>query len=193
MRRFADRTETLLEERLMSVTAHAKGLLLQLVQDLSNTTSSLTTLPAVNGLLAAKSVNIEMAEFNAAPMPCARPRSSELKHSAPATNPSAPEPSYRTASGHLTSSKKKALKAMLELVWKADKEGGLFKQPVTKRIAPDYSEIVKEPMDLKTVRQTLDKGSYADVHAFKHVRSIPTSRQRCFLTVSLSPSDHVLI
>lgn len=153
---------------------------MQLVQDLP---------AAVNGLRATKPVKTEVVEV--APMPAARPKASAPKPAVPAPKPpAAPEPSYRTTSGRLSSSKKKALKAMIENVWKAD-SFGVFKLPVTKRIAPDYYDIVKHPMDLKTVRQNLDKGSYEDEHAFKHVRSIPAGRYS--LTVSLAPLDSELI
>lgn len=131
--------------------------------------------PHVNSLRPAKPVKVETVE--PAPLPVARPKAPAPK-AAPAPKPAAaPEPSYgvshRTASGRLSSQKKKALKAMIESVWKAD-SFGVFKLPVTKRIAPDYYDIVKEPMDLKTVRQNLDKGSYEDEHAFKHVRPRPS-------------------
>jgi Bromodomain len=83
----------------------------------------------------------------------------------------------------LSSAKKKALKAVIDAVWKAD-TFGVFKLPVTKRIAPDYYDIVKTPMDLKTVRQNLDKGAYEDEMAFKHVR--PCVFPRCSVLACFS-------
>ena len=121
----------------------------------------------MSGLRATKSVKTEITEV--APLPAARPKASAPKPAAPAPKPpAAPEPSYRTSSGRLSSAKKKALKAMIENVWKAD-SFGVFKLPVTKRIAPDYYDIVKQPMDLKTVRQNLDKGSYEDELSLIHI------------------------
>lgn len=72
----------------------------------------------------------------------------------------------------MSPSVKRLLKVAVDAVWKAD-SFGVFKLPVTKRVAPDYYQIVKRPMDLKTVRQNLDKGAYADELAFKHVRCHP--------------------
>lgn len=78
--------------------------------------------------------------------------------------------SQRNAGKRMSPSAKRLLKVAVDAVWKAD-SFGVFKLPVTKRVAPDYYQIVKQPMDLKTVRQNLDKGAYDDELAFKHVRS----------------------
>lgn len=79
-----------------------------------------------------------------------------------------PTASHRSAGKRMTPSVKRLLKVAVDTVWKAD-SFGVFKLPVTKRVAPDYYQIVKQPMDLKTVRQNLDKGAYEDELAFKHV------------------------
>ena len=52
---------------------------------------------------------------------------------------------------------------MLETVWMADTLGD-FKLPANKRIAPDYYDIIMQPMDLKTVRRNLNKGSLSLIH-----------------------------
>ena len=138
---------------------------------------------AVSGLRATNSITTERLE--AAPLPAARPKAPAPKPAAPAPQPTAaPEPSYQTSSGRLNSAKKKVLKAVIDKVWKAD-TFGVFKLPVTKRIAPDYYDIIQQPMDLKTVRLNLDKGCYDDEHAFKHVRA--ASAVKHFFTFSFCP------
>lgn len=109
-----------------------------------------------------------------APAP-ARPKPSASKQSfQPATKAeSAQTASHRNSGKRMSPAVKRALKVAVDAVWKAD-SFGVFKLPVTKRVAPDYYQIVKHPMDLKTVRQNLDKGAYEDEHAFKHVRDART-------------------
>eukprot|EP00892_Ulva_mutabilis_P005175 jgi/Ulvmu1/3029/UM015_0069.1 len=99
----------------------------------------------------------------------ARPKPSASKQiSQPVTKTeSVQTASHRNAGKRMTAAVKRALKVAVDAVWKAD-TFGVFKLPVTKRVAPDYYQIVKHPMDLKTVRQNLDKGAYEDEHAFKH-------------------------
>ena len=41
-----------------------------------------------------------------------------------------------------------------------------FHKPVDKRDVPDYYEIIKKPMDFKTIRDGLDSVSYHDAAAF---------------------------
>ena len=78
---------------------------------------------------------------------------------------------------------------MLETVWMADTLGD-FKLPANKRIAPDYYDIIMQPMDLKTVRRNLNKGSYEDEHAFKHVRSTSAVKKILTLSFSLGRLNH---
>ncbi|KAL3997419.1 hypothetical protein ACH3XW_10835 [Acanthocheilonema viteae] len=42
-----------------------------------------------------------------------------------------------------------------------------FAFPVTQSMAPDYHEIIKEPMDFATIRQKIDRDEYPDVAALK--------------------------
>uniref|UniRef100_A0A914W8I2 Bromo domain-containing protein n=1 Tax=Plectus sambesii TaxID=2011161 RepID=A0A914W8I2_9BILA len=42
-----------------------------------------------------------------------------------------------------------------------------FTFPVTESIAPDYSSVIKQPMDLFTMRQKLDRNEYSTVEAIK--------------------------
>jgi hypothetical protein len=42
----------------------------------------------------------------------------------------------------------------------------LFAQPVTEAIAPRYSEFVKRPMDLSTIKKKIEKGQYSTLEDF---------------------------
>ncbi|VDK75517.1 unnamed protein product [Litomosoides sigmodontis] len=42
-----------------------------------------------------------------------------------------------------------------------------FAFPVTQSMAPDYHDIIKEPMDFATIRQKIDRDEYPDIAAFK--------------------------
>ncbi|EFO22278.1 hypothetical protein LOAG_06208 [Loa loa] len=42
-----------------------------------------------------------------------------------------------------------------------------FAFPVTQSMAPDYHEIIKEPMDFATIRQKIDRDEYPDIATFK--------------------------
>ncbi|VIO95854.1 Conserved hypothetical protein, putative [Brugia malayi] len=42
-----------------------------------------------------------------------------------------------------------------------------FAFPVTQSMAPDYHEIIKEPMDFATIRQKIDRDDYPDITTFK--------------------------
>lgn len=50
-----------------------------------------------------------------------------------------------------------------------------FSFPVTASMAPDYSEIIKEPMDLQTIREKIEDGLYP---------SLPSMKEDCSLIVS---------
>lgn len=47
---------------------------------------------------------------------------------------------------------------------------GVFAEPVTDDIAPGYSSIIKQPMDLLTVASKLENNQYSSVKEFKVVR-----------------------
>jgi Bromodomain/JmjC domain, hydroxylase len=47
-----------------------------------------------------------------------------------------------------------------------DKQANLFLHPVTDDIAPNYSTMIKNPMDLGTMQDKLNHGKYASVQAF---------------------------
>ena len=40
-----------------------------------------------------------------------------------------------------------------------------FKRPVTDKEAPDYKDIIKNPMDLSTLRKRVESGAVAEVAA----------------------------
>jgi transcription initiation factor TFIID subunit 2 len=69
------------------------------------------------------------------------------------------------------------LRRLLDEVSASDKFS-TFKAPVTRKVAPDYYDIVKEPMDFKTMRTKLEKHQYQDVLTFKRVRRLCPSRMR---------------
>ncbi|KAG5176811.1 hypothetical protein JKP88DRAFT_170956, partial [Tribonema minus] len=45
---------------------------------------------------------------------------------------------------------------------------GIFRKPVLEKDAPGYSKIVKEPMDLGTIRQRIMDGSCNTVEEVSH-------------------------
>ena len=47
---------------------------------------------------------------------------------------------------------------------------GVFAEPVTDDIAPGYSSIIKQPMDLLTMASKLDNNQYSSVKEFKVVK-----------------------
>ena len=57
---------------------------------------------------------------------------------------------------------KKAVQRVLSIVSAAD-NFGLFQQPVTDDIAPSYSSIITNPMDLSTAKKKLKGGQYGTV------------------------------
>lgn len=121
---------------------------------------------------AAKAASAVHAAARAAPAPApARSKPAATKQvSQPAIKAESTQTASQRNSGkRMSPSVKRLLKVAVDTVWKAD-SFGVFKLPVTKRVAPDYYQVVKQPMDLKTVRQNLDKGAYDDELAFKHVR-----------------------
>jgi transcription initiation factor TFIID subunit 1 len=44
----------------------------------------------------------------------------------------------------------------------------LFLKPVTKKIAPDYFDIIQRPMDLSTIREKVRKVEYKSREEFRH-------------------------
>jgi NuA3 HAT complex component NTO1 len=64
---------------------------------------------------------------------------------------------------------KQKLRSILEAITAADTYK-TFQRPVKKASAPDYYDIIKEPMHLKTVRAKLERGDYDDEFKFKRVR-----------------------
>eukprot|EP00808_Paulinella_micropora_P002621 g37835.t1 len=63
------------------------------------------------------------------------------------------------------------LQANCGFIWKKLKnlkDAWPFKEPVDAKLVPDYYHVIKQPMDLKTVRQRLDKYYYKDVKMFIH-------------------------
>lgn len=42
----------------------------------------------------------------------------------------------------------------------------IFRYPVTADIAPGYFDVVKQPMDLTTMRRKLDEGAYKEAQPF---------------------------
>ena len=78
------------------------------------------------------------------------------------------------------------LRSILEAVTAHDKYK-TFEKPVPKKLAPDYYDIIKEPMHFKMVRAKLEKGEYSNPSDFKRVRPaqwriIIVSLCTCFLT-----------
>ena len=57
------------------------------------------------------------------------------------------------------------LMGMWKKILKWDREK-LFVDPVTEEIAPGYFQIVKNPMDLSTIKQKLDSKDYVNHHDF---------------------------
>ncbi|GFR41748.1 hypothetical protein Agub_g2503, partial [Astrephomene gubernaculifera] len=51
------------------------------------------------------------------------------------------------------------LERCFEQIVKQDKDG-LFAKPVTDEVAPGYSEVIKNPIDLSSIRQKLHNGEY---------------------------------
>jgi hypothetical protein len=43
-----------------------------------------------------------------------------------------------------------------------------FRQPVRKEEVPDYHDIIKQPMDLQTIKQKIDMGKYSDKQEFEN-------------------------
>lgn len=75
----------------------------------------------------------------------------KAKKAKPGTKSSAKLPNIWTAQAS----------TMLDKLLRADMEhGSLFKDPVTEKIAPGYFDIIKDPMDLKTVSSKLQAGKY---------------------------------
>ena len=54
---------------------------------------------------------------------------------------------------------------VLLIYYREDKKE-IFKYPVTPEIAPGYSDVVKQPMDLTTMRRKLDEGVYQEAEPF---------------------------
>ena len=59
------------------------------------------------------------------------------------------------------------LMGMWKKILKWDREK-LFVDPVKEEIAPGYFQIVKNPMDLSTIKQKLDSKDYVNHHDFEH-------------------------
>lgn len=52
------------------------------------------------------------------------------------------------------------------LIGRKDKEG-IFQDPVTDLIAPGYSLIIKDPMDLSTMKTKIDSNEYRNVMEYR--------------------------
>jgi len=52
------------------------------------------------------------------------------------------------------------------MVYRKDKEG-IFEFPVTDQIAPGYSTIIKNPMDLSTMKGKIDSNEYTNVMEYR--------------------------
>lgn len=58
-----------------------------------------------------------------------------------------------------------------------DPRSKIFREPVAPRMAPDYTVIVKQPMDLRTIKKKLSGYAYAGgPQAFADVRSLSPCR-----------------
>lgn len=64
---------------------------------------------------------------------------------------------------------KQKLRNIIDVLLQAD-TFKTFQKPVRKAMAPDYYDIVKKPMHLKTVKAKLEKGDYDSELDFERVR-----------------------
>ena len=104
----------------------------------------------------------------APPQPKPSPLPAAPAPKAPQPAAAQPKPVARAQTGRMQPQTKRKLKVVLDAVLYADKLK-TFHNPVPKAIAPDYYDIVRQPMHLKQVKSRLDKGDYEDEAAFKEV------------------------
>jgi Bromodomain len=118
--------------------------------------------------------HLQRRELAPAPKPAPppkAPRTAAAPTRAPAAAPPAPQkPVARVAGARMQPDTKRKLRTILEVLIAEDKFK-TFQKPVKKSLAPDYYDIVKEPMHLRTVRSKLEKGDYSNEHEFARVRT----------------------
>ena len=79
----------------------------------------------------------------------------------PSSSTSSRRPTMRLPRGAL----KFFLRHLLTLIQRKDVEG-IFGEPVTDDIAPGYSSIIKQPMDLLTMSDKIENNEYSSVKDF---------------------------
>jgi hypothetical protein len=84
------------------------------------------------------------------------------EYSPPPRSPS-PLPPPPSHSSSLSSGLKKVLKYLL----KKEEVSWPFTEPIDRKLAPDYYERIRQPMDLTKMGDKLEKGRYADVAEFE--------------------------
>ncbi|WVR07773.1 hypothetical protein IAU60_004816 [Kwoniella sp. DSM 27419] len=66
----------------------------------------------------------------------------------------------------VTRSSQKLLYSLLDIV-SSHRNGNVFQNPVKKNDAPDYRDVIKRPMDLKTIRSRIKDGQIASIDEFE--------------------------